>query len=218
MMAVLEGGTGMAKLRHRRFVIRGFVVSIFLAAGLSLPALPATAAGPSDTVRQFYGALLETMQQAKQLGPRGRFQKLEPAVQHAFDLPFMARLSIGSAWTGLNPEQKRRASQAYGRYATAIYASRFDGYAGEKFEIIGEQKVRRGTIVNSRIVKSDGEPVAINNLVHDNMVGYQIRDVYLSGTISELATRRSEFASILQSGGIDGLIAALNKKADDLQG
>ena len=72
----------------------------------------------------------------------------------------------------------------------------------------------RGT----RIVKSDGEPVSINYMVHDNAVGYQIRDVYVTGTISEFATKRSEFATILRTNGIDGLIASLNKKADDLQG
>jgi ABC-type transporter MlaC component len=38
----------------------------------------------------------------------------------------------------------------------------------------------------------------------------------LNGTISELATRRSEFASILRTRGINGLIAMLNTKADAL--
>jgi hypothetical protein len=33
------------------------------------------------------------------------------------------------------------------------------------------------------------------------------RDIYLSGSISELATRRSQFAQILRTSGIDGLIA-----------
>ena len=45
---------------------------------------------------------------------------------------------------------------------------------------------------------------------------WQIADVYLDGTISELATRRSEFASILRTGGINGLIQTLNTKADTL--
>jgi hypothetical protein len=36
--------------------------------------------------------------------------------------------------------------------------------------------------------------------------------------ISEVATRRSEFAAILKNQGIDGLIAALNRKADILTG
>jgi MlaC protein len=43
-----------------------------------------------------------------------------------------------------------------------------------------------------------------------------ISDIYLDGAISEVATRRSEFAAILKNDGIDGLIAALNRKADIL--
>jgi phospholipid transport system substrate-binding protein len=72
-------------------------------------------------------------------------------------------------------------------------------------------------LVRTQIIKADGEPVSINYVVHDNDTAWQIRDVYLSGTISELATRRSEFAAILRTTGIDGLIASLNRKADDLQ-
>jgi phospholipid transport system substrate-binding protein len=43
-----------------------------------------------------------------------------------------------------------------------------------------------------------------------------ISDIYLDGAISEVATRRSEFATILKNGGIDGLVAALNSKTDAL--
>ena len=45
-----------------------------------------------------------------------------------------------------------------------------------------------------------------------------ISDIYLDSAISEVATRRSEFAAILKTDGIDGLIAALNRKADMLTG
>ena len=181
--------------------------------------MPAAAASSgTEIIRQFYAQLLDTMQRAAALGVKGRYQKLEPIVFAAFDVPYMARLSIGPAWAGLTPDQKKRAARAYGRYVAAIYATRFDGYSGERFEVLGEQKIRRGTMVKSQIVKSDGEPVSISYLVHDNAVGYQIRDVYVTGTISELATHRSEFATILRSNGIDGLIASLNKKADDLRG
>jgi len=55
-------------------------------------------------------------------------------------------------------------------------------------------------------------------VLHDNDIAWQIRDIYLSGTISELATRRSEFAAILRVQGIDGLVTVLNKKADELAG
>lgn len=203
--------------RHRPLTRLALLLAGWLLAAAPMPAF-AAGASPGELIRQFYGQLLETMQNAKALGARGRFQRLEPIVSSTFDVPFMAKLSIGPQWNALNPEQKQRASRAYGRYLAAVYASRFDGYSGEQMQVLGEQKIRRGTLVKSRIVKSDGEPVTIDYMVHDNAVGYQVRDVYVTGTISELATRRSDFAAILRSNGVEGLIATLNKKADDLGG
>jgi phospholipid transport system substrate-binding protein len=174
--------------------------------------------GPSGVIQGFYAQLLDTMKQAAALGVKGRYQKLEPVIFSTCDVPFMAKLTIGGLiWTGLTADKKQAAAKAYGRYLTAVYATRFDGYSGEKFEVLGERKITRGMLVKSRIVKSDGETVTINFMVHDNEIGWQIRDVYETGTISELATQRSDFSQILRTGGIDGLIAALNKKADDLQ-
>jgi len=179
--------------------------------------MAAAPSSPTDVVRNFYTVLLDLMQHGTALGPKGRYQKLEPVVRGTFDVPFMARLSVGPSWSRLTPEEKRRAVQAYIRYIAAIYATRFDAYAGEQFQVLGEQKIKHGTLIKTHIVKSNGEPVSINYVVHDNDTAWQIRDIYLSGSISELATRRSEFATILRSGGIDGLIASLNKKADELQ-
>jgi len=182
-----------------------------------LPLSAEAAPGPTEVVQHFYGELLDTMQHAAALGGKGRYQKLEKVVLGSFDVPFMARLSIGPSWGRLSTEQKRRAAQAYGRYITAVYATRFDGYAGERFQVLGEQQIKHGTLVKTEIIKSNGEPVSVNYVLHDNDTAWQIRDVYLSGAISELATRRSEFSLILRTNGIDALIDTLNKKADDLQ-
>jgi phospholipid transport system substrate-binding protein len=172
---------------------------------------------PTQVVRNFYGVLLDLMQHSAALGPKGRYQKLEPVVLGTFDVPYMARLSVGPSWRTLTADQKRRAVQAYSRYVAAVYASRFDAYAGEQFQVLGQQQIKHGTLIKTQIIKSNGEPVAINYVVHDNDIAWQIRDIYLSGAISELATHRSEFANILRTSGIDGLITSLNKKADDLQ-
>ena len=177
----------------------------------------AAAGPPTGVVQNFYNVLLDVMQHSAALGPKGRYQKLESVVHSTFDVPFMARLSIGPSWRSLTPDQKRRAAAAYGRYITAVYASRFDAYSGEKFQVLGEQQIKHGTLVRTQIIKANGEPVSINYVLHDNDIAWQIRDAYLAGAISELATRRSEFSAILRSSGIDALIASLNKKADDLQ-
>ena len=52
-------------------------------------------------------------------------------MQRTFDLPFMTKLSIGPSWGRLTPEQKQSAARAFGRYVTATYATRFDGFSGE---------------------------------------------------------------------------------------
>ena len=73
----------------------------------------------------------------------------------------------------------------------------------------------RGVMVRSQIVKTNGELVTVNYMMHRNGNSWLISDIYLDG-VSEVATRHSEFAAILKSQGIEGLIAALNRKADIL--
>src|SRR4029079_19400006 len=130
-----------------------------------------------------------------------------------FDIPLMTRLAVGPEWAGLHETQRQQVSQAFVRYIAAVYAERFDSYSGERLQVIGEKASAGGTIITSRIIKSDGAPVDVNCLMRQNGGVWQIADVYLDGTISELATRRSEFAAILRTGGINGLIQALNTKA-----
>ena len=79
-----------------------------------------------------------------------------------------------------------------------------------------EQPAAAGFMVRSQIVKANGEPVQVNYMMRKNGDAWLISDIYLDGAISEVATRRSEFAAILRNEGIDGLIAALNRKADML--
>jgi len=71
-------------------------------------------------------------------------------------------------------------------------------------------------MVKSQIIKANGEPVKVDYMMRLNGDSWLISDIYLDSAISEVATRRSEFAAILKTDGIDGLIAALNRKADIL--
>jgi phospholipid transport system substrate-binding protein len=84
--------------------------------------------------------------------------------------------------------------------------------------VTGEQPAAFGLLVTSRIIKSNGEPVEVDYVMRRNGENWLISDIYLDSTVSEVATRRSEFAAILKTQGIDGLIAALNRKADMLTG
>jgi phospholipid transport system substrate-binding protein len=192
------------------------------AAGLGLGAISYTAhsapASCSDTVQGLYDVLLSTMKNGRMLGRSGRFAQLAPVVRRNFDVASMARLSVGPSWTGLSEAQRQEVTESYARYVSAIYADRFDSYDGQKLEVTGEQPAASGVTVKSWIIKANGEPVKVDYMMHRNGEGWLISDIYLDSAISEVATRRSEFAAILKNDGIDGLIAALNLKADILTG
>ena len=186
--------------------------------GLAMVAYPAHAApaSGSDTVQSLYDALLNTMKNGRTLGQSGRFKQLEPVIRRTFDIPSMARLSVGSSWATLTEAQRQQVTESLGRYISAIYADRFDSYAGQRLQVTGEQLAAAGVMVRSQIVKTNGELVKVDYMMHRNGNSWLISDIYLGGAISEVATRHSEFAAILKSQGIDGLIAALNRKADIL--
>jgi phospholipid transport system substrate-binding protein len=184
---------------------------------LSYPVHAAPSSG-SDTVKGVYDALLNTMKNGRILGQSGRFAQLDPVIRRSFDIASMARLSIGSSWIGLSESQRQQITESFGRYISAIYADRFDSYVGQKLEVTGEQPASAGMMVRSQIIKANGEPVKVDYMMRRNGEGWLISDIYLDGAISEVATRRSEFSTILKNEGIDGLIAALNRKADILTG
>jgi phospholipid transport system substrate-binding protein len=188
--------------------------------GLAMLSYPVHAAPTSggDTVQGLYDALLGTMKNGRTLGQSGRFTQIEPVIRRTFDIPSMTRLSVGASWAGLSEAQRQQLTDSFGRYISAIYADRFDSYAGQKLQVTGEQPNPGGIMVRSQIIKANGEPVKVDYLMRRNGETWLISDIYLDGAISEVATRRSEFGAILRTEGVDGLIAALNRKADMLTG
>ena len=193
-----------------------------VAVALALFAAPrpgfAAPAGGGAIVQGLYDTLLVTMKNGRTLGQSGRFAQLAPVIRRIFDLPLMTRLSVGPTWATLGNAQRQQVIDSFGRYISAIYAERFDSYHGQKLEVTGQEPAPAGVVVRSRIIKADGEPVQVDYLMHRSGDAWLISDIYLDGSISELATRRSEFAAIIRSQGIGGLIVALNRKADMLTG
>jgi phospholipid transport system substrate-binding protein len=202
----------------KRRALRGLSFAIGVGLALIAARTQAAAPDPADVVRGFYATLLQTMQHGPALGASGRYDRLEPAVRETFDVGLMTRLAVGPSWDSLSPAQQQGVTGAFERYVAATYADRFDSYAGERLEVTGQTAFASGLIVQTRIVKSNGEPVGINYLMRRGGDGWRVADVYLDGTISELATRRSEFSAILRDRGIAGLIAALDQRTDRLSG
>ena len=193
---------------------------------LPLPAManlrPAFAAapetGPGGLIERFYDDLLAVMKEAKRLSFTVRYDRLDPSVRRTFDLALMTRIAIGPGWGQIAGDQQQRLTDVFSRYTVSVYANRFDDYGGERFEVDAKPTTGpNGVIVASRIVKANGEPVALNYLMRQDGGGWKVIDVYLSGTVSELATRRSEFVAVLQRAGADGLVRMIEQRTAALR-
>jgi phospholipid transport system substrate-binding protein len=200
----------------RTRVFKAVALGAGLGLGLLSSPLHAAPANGGNTVQGLYDVLLNTMKNGRALGQSGRFSQLAPVIRRSFDIAWMARLAVGPSWASLSEVQRQQITESFGRYISAVYADRFDSYDGQKLEVTGEQSTPFGVMVKSRIIKANGDPVEVDYMLHGDDGRWLIADIYLDGTISEVATRRSEFAAILRRDGIDGLIAALDRKAGAL--
>ena len=176
-------------------------------------------AAPKDVVARYQEGLLSVMKRAASLGFQGRFQALAPVVGDAYHMATVARRSVGAAtWRSMTDDQRRRYVAAFRDFSVANHAARFKGHGGERFEITGEKQIGAGQVlVRTRIGKPGGTQTAINYLLIQSGGRWGIADVFLRGSISEVATRRAEFSSIVRSRGVDGLIDALKRKTAALR-
>jgi len=199
---------------------RGFLaLAVAVLPLISVHAADGEAAKAQAVVNRLHEALLATMKSAATVKFQGRADALAPIIPEVFNLPVMARVAVGPGWKDLTEDQQRRFTDAFTRMTIATYANRFDGYAGESFETLPEAIPQQsGFMVQTRLNRTDGQPpVALNYLMRQEKEGgYRIVDVYLSGSISELATRRSEYSAILKRDGVDKLIEGVESRVKAL--
>ncbi|HEX4111382.1 MAG TPA: ABC transporter substrate-binding protein [Stellaceae bacterium] len=203
----------------RRRAIQSGLVALALAMPAGHVMADAPPKGAVTTIQAFYAQLSATMKNGPSLGFSGRRDRLEGAVKRAFDLPQMTRLAVGPRWRTMSPQQQSELIAAFGDYSAATYASRFTHDNGLRFEVNPAVTTSQdGIIVHTQLAGTGDAPVQLDYLMKANGGGWKIEDVYLSGTISELATRRSEFTAVLDRGGPQALVDALRKKASADQG
>lgn len=170
----------------------------------------------TSTVERLHAALIEVMKDAKALGYEGRRQRLDPVIRAAYDLPFMTEIAMGPTWKSLSPNDQSAVVAAFSDWTVANYASRFDGWDGEAFVTGDQADGGRGTVIVHTKLTSKDEPVALDYRLRKGDDGWRIIDIYADSAISEIATRRSEFASVLSQGGLPALLDRLRQRTQAL--
>ena len=204
-----------------RFALRLRLTTPWIAAVvalLSLAVIPSPAEAESPAARRieaYYQQLMPTLRAAGQLSVQERDRRFAPAITSAFDIGTMTRLATGPAWSKFSGAQQAAIREAFAQFLVADYAHQVTDYSGESFVVDPQTSPASGggEIVRTKLLQPGGRTVQINYLVR----GGRVIDVYLNGTISDLATRRDEFASILAGGGgAEALVKTLRERTASL--
>jgi phospholipid transport system substrate-binding protein len=163
------------------------------------------------TIERLHETLLEVMQQASNLGFKGRVEKLTPVVEESFDLQTISRIVTGQHWKTIDEEKRKSFVDVFHRLSAATYASNFSSFSGEQFKTLGAEEKRGRYIVRTAIVKSDGEEIPLDYVVSDNDGVWQIVNVIAAG-VSDLSLKRADYTAVINSEGFDSLLARLNDK------
>ena len=175
----------------------------------------AQAADPAVAqVQGFYDALTASMKAGG--SAKGRYDKLKPAIEKAFDLNAMTATAIGPTFATMSDADKKALTEAFSRNIIASYAKNFDSYGGEKFTVEPASITRGADQFVKSTMTTSSETIAFNYRTHQVGSDWKITDVYLAGNISQMAQKRSDFAATLTASGPQGLAKRINALTDQM--
>ncbi len=155
---------------------------------------------PSPRIESFHAALLTAMR--SDVAFEARFEALAPVVSEVFDVPTIARISLGRTWKSLDEPAQAQFCELLEELITATYTDRFDSFSGQTFHLLSAEPARRGWVVRTELEKSDGERVSLDYYFR----GAQVFNVVADG-VSDLSLRRADYNSIVKEEGYDRLLA-----------
>jgi phospholipid transport system substrate-binding protein len=218
----MEGAVMFTKLIDRRTTLRLGLLSV---AALPLVSRFAYAAdgGAGDAaspLQAFNAAVLGVMKASQRVPFSQRFAMLAPTVDRTFDLDAILRLSVGPHWATMTPDQQAKLLSTFRQYTVASFVANFDNYSNQTIEVTpGSRSLGNGDqVVTTRIAAPGGTPIMLAYVMRQTPSGWKAVDVLADGSISRVATQRSDFRSVLSSGGGAALVARLQSKVATLSG
>ncbi len=208
-----------ARVMKRRFLVLSLFATSTVALGAGV-ALAATLPPEIAPIESLDSALIATMKAADaKVSFAERFDTLKPVLERVYDLPEILAISVGLFWSTLPPAQKTTLQSLFTEYTVATYVKSFDHFNGQRFEIqptVRSLGARR--IVTTNLIAADGQKTRLDYVMTPSSETWKITDVLFDGTISKVATQRSDFSGLVEPGNATRLIDALRKKITVLSG
>ena len=171
-------------------------------------------------IKDLCDALLRIMKAGSATPFAQRFAMLAPVIDRVFNLSAILQVSVGPAWSTLDPDQHAALLTAFRRYTIANYVNSFNNFTGQHFDVVPEvRSLPNGEqLVQTRVTSASGESHDLDYVMRADGGPAKAVDVLADGSISRVAVQRSDFRRLVARGGAQALIDSLNQKTNDLSG
>ena len=142
----------------------------------------------------------------------GIYNTTKKLITETYNTEKMLKMIIGDSWKNLNKEIKKEIINVFEEYIAKNYIKRFSKIKNLQFSSLEEKKIGNYKTVKSNLILENDEKISISYLLSPKRQEWKIFDVLLAGSVSEIATKKSEFKSFIVDGNINPLIDALKKK------
>ncbi len=161
-----------------------------------------------DTVRQVLSIVTDPSYKS---ATSERREKLREVIAPHFDFSEMARSAMGYHWRTLPPAHRAEFVRQFTGLLEASYMSKIEGYKGQKIVYIKQTQDGLLAEVDTNIVPSGGEPIAVNYRLKRSDATWKVYDVAID-QISLVGNYRNQFNRIMNEKGYDNLVKALKQK------
>ncbi|MGI9489752.1 MAG: MlaC/ttg2D family ABC transporter substrate-binding protein [Geminicoccaceae bacterium] len=202
----------------RRRLLQG-AVALFSALGSSHAGYAATT--PEQDAKALVTRLVKQILEAidADSGDSSQERRMMAVIERETNLNLLARMTLGRYWRQATVQQRKVFADVFRRYLLQSFTSRLRRYAGtglgavhDRFTIVATKKVGKNDVVVRSLIKPpSGASLEVDWRIRSRDGHFFIIDLVVEG-ISLLITQRSEFGSVVERIGVDGLIGELETR------
>ena len=135
---------------------------------------------------------------------------IDDVVKNSYDLEKMGKIIIGIDWKQMDTKTQKEFINVFKRFISVNYFRRFNKINELNFENQTVTDIENKFKLARVILTADNEKFKIDYLLGFKNEKWKIFDVLLDGSISEVATKKSDFKKIIKEEGVSGLVKNLS--------
>jgi len=198
-----------------------FRIVVLLSTLLLIPVTWAAETRPDTLVEETAQEVLAIIKRDKdiQSGNKAKILNLvKSKILPHFNFTRMTRLAMGKNWSKASPQQKKELEKEFRTLLVRTYYKALAVYSDHTIKVspVKNMAGKTDATVKTEIIQPHGQPVSIDYSMQKIKSAWKVYDITVAG-ISLVINYRGSFNSKVRSGGVEGLLKALNKKNRTLE-